>query len=69
MLTRFAKTLLLGSMAALALSSTTLAAIDAGKTMEEICLENGFAVEKYTVVTEDEYILSLYRIPCTFSET
>ena len=44
------------------------AAIDAGKTMEEICLENGFSVEKYTVLTSDDYILSLYRIPGTFAE-
>ena len=36
--------------------------------MEQICQENGFAVEKYTVVTPDDYILSLYRIPGTFDE-
>ena len=43
-------------------------AIDAGKTMEQICLENGFSMESYTVVTPDDYILSLYRIPGTFNE-
>ena len=43
-------------------------AIDAGKTMEQVCLENGFVLEKYTVVTDDDYILSLYRIPGTFSD-
>ena len=43
----------------------TVQAIDAGKTMEEVCLENGFAVESYTLVTEDSYVVSLYRIPGT----
>ena len=64
MLARFAKSLLLGSIAALGVQ----AVMDAGKTMEQICLENGFAVESYTVVTEDDYILSLYRIPGTFKD-
>ena len=41
---------------------------DAFKTMEEICHENGFGTESYTLVTPDDYILSLYRIPGTFSE-
>ena len=43
-------------------------AIDAGKSFEELCFENGFTSEQYTVVTEDDYILSLYRIPGTFAD-
>ena len=41
---------------------------DAFKSMEEICQENGFGTESYTLVTPDDYVLSLYRIPGTFSE-
>ena len=38
------------------------------KTMSEVCLENGFASENYTITTEDGYILDLYRIPGQDSE-
>ena len=31
--------------------------------MTEVCLENNFQSEQYTVTTEDDYILELYRIP------
>jgi hypothetical protein len=41
---------------------------DAFKTMEQLANKNGFAVEKYQVVTSDGYILGLYRIPGTLSE-
>ena len=55
--------------AALALSAQAIySSGDAFKTMEEICQENGFGTEHYTLVTEDDYVLSLYRIPGTFSE-
>jgi pimeloyl-ACP methyl ester carboxylesterase len=36
---------------------------DAYKTIDEICNENGFALEEYEVTTEDGYILTLFRIP------
>ena len=41
---------------------------DAFKSMEEICQENGFGTESYTLVTPDDYVLGLYRIPGSFSE-
>ena len=41
---------------------------DAYKKIEQICQENGFALESYTLVTPDDYVLSLYRIPGTFSD-
>ena len=36
---------------------------DKFKSMTDVCLENNFLSEHYTVVTEDDYILQLYRIP------
>ena len=41
---------------------------DAFKTMDEICKENGFITEQYTVQTEDDYLLTLYRIPGSVDE-
>jgi len=40
---------------------TTTAAIasaysDAHRTFEQLCLENGYAAESYSVVTEDGYV-------------
>ena len=35
-------------------------------TMEELCNQNGFLVEMHQVVTDDGYILDLYRIPGRF---
>mmetsp|Transcript_39742 Transcript_39742/g.52058 ORF Transcript_39742/g.52058 Transcript_39742/m.52058 type:complete len:115 (+) Transcript_39742:56-400(+) len=52
----------------LSLAAVAAEAIDAGKSFEELCMENGFQSEQYDVVTSDDYILSLYRIPGTFSE-
>lgn len=48
--------------------AAVIVAIDAGKSFEELCFENGFSSEQYTVVTPDDYVLSLYRIPGKFSE-
>ena len=36
--------------------------------MEEIANENGFRIEKHQVVTEDGYILGIWRIPGNFFE-
>jgi hypothetical protein len=41
---------------------------DAFKSMEEIANENGFRIEKHQVITEDGYILGIWRIPGAFSE-
>ena len=36
---------------------------DAKRSFEEICVENGFKFETHTVVTDDGYILDVFRIP------
>ena len=41
---------------------------DAFKTMEQICVENGFTTEKHTVTTSDGYILNVWRIPGKLSD-
>ena len=50
------------------LVAITLGKNDEFKTMTEVCLENDFASENYTVTTDDGYILDLYRIPGMVSE-
>ena len=65
MIIKYTKALL---MAGLIAFNTTVMANDAGKTMEQVCAENGFATESYTVTTSDDYILELYRIPGTTKE-
>ena len=42
---------------------------DSFKTMQEICNENGFAIEEHKVTTSDGYILTLFRIPGFLNET
>lgn len=42
---------------------------DAYKSIRSICNENGWAYEEYEVTTEDNYILSLMRIPGRINET
>lgn len=41
---------------------------DKFKTFQQIANENGFRVETYQVVTDDGYILGIYRIPGKLTE-
>ena len=50
------------------MAMTALAIPDAFKSFEEIVIENGYAVEQYTLKTKDDYILSLYHIPGKLNE-
>jgi hypothetical protein len=52
----------------LALAGVALAK-DAHKTFQQIAVENGYAVESYSVITSDGYISQIYRIPGTLQET
>ena len=36
---------------------------DAFRNFHQVCQENGYAVEHYTLKTSDDYLLTLYRIP------
>ena len=42
--------------------------IDAFKSVKDMCNENGYNYEEYSIVTEDGYILSLMRIPGQLGE-
>ncbi|POM65416.1 Lysosomal acid Lipase/cholesteryl ester hydrolase, partial [Phytophthora palmivora] len=42
---------------------------DVGKNVMEIIQARGFFVEKYKVITADDYILTMYRIPKTYDES
>ena len=52
----------------LSLAALGAQAMDAGLSFEELCMKNGYMTEQYQVITEDDYILSLYRIPGKFTE-
>lgn len=55
-----------------ALSSTVQAALnpdkDDLKQFREIVHENGYALEHYSVITDDDYVNTLYRIPGKFTK-
>ena len=38
------------------------------RQFQEIVFENGYKLEHYTLITEDNYALTLYRIPGKFAE-
>jgi hypothetical protein len=52
-----------------ALAATTYARADAFKSFEEICVENGYEVEMFSLKTKDDYFLSLYHIPGKLGES
>ena len=62
------KILLAAAAAALAGFATGTAPPDMTKTFNEICQENGFAVEQHSVTTTDGYVLGIFRIPGDIGE-
>ena len=62
---------ILSSAAIFALAAFVEAAHDKDNHNEfvQVCSENGFASESFTVVTEDNYISQLYRIPGKVGES
>ena len=48
---------------AIALLKVATAETDADRSFAELCEINGFQFEEHTVITDDKYILTLYRIP------
>ena len=38
------------------------------RQFQEIVFENGYQLEHYSLVTKDDYLVTLYRIPGKFSE-
>ncbi|KAE9322187.1 hypothetical protein PR003_g17300 [Phytophthora rubi] len=42
---------------------------DVGKTVVEIVQARGYAIETHQVTTSDRYVLTMYRLPKTYSET
>ena len=49
----------------IALLVAAVVANDSDRTFQEICAENAFQYETHTVYTEDDYILTVFRIPGT----
>ena len=62
------KNIFKGAVIASSLSIASMARDDMDKTLEQLCLENGFRSEMHTLVSDDGYVLTLYRIPGKFSD-
>ena len=45
------------------ISNSVVAKNDSDRTFQEICAENAFQYEEHTVYTEDDYILTVFRVP------
>ena len=57
------------SLAALSMSALALDVDkDEHRKFQQIVFNQGYAMEHYSLVTSDDYILTLYRIPGKFSE-
>ena len=63
----FAKAMVLAAFAAVTCNAINPEKDDL-RQFQEIVFENGYAMEHYSIVTSDEYVLTLYRIPGKFSE-
>ena len=42
---------------------------DAGLDVKQLIQRRGYAVEEHAVVTDDRYVLTMYRIPKSYAET
>ena len=68
MLKRFTLASLASMATAFSMETNFGVPADAFKSFTEICHENGYAVEHHSLVTEDGYVLTLYRIPGKLTE-
>ena len=64
---RYATPLILTAASATEVN-TIVNSSDVDKSFQEICTENAFQYEEHTVVTEDDYVLTVFRIPGTTHE-
>lgn len=62
------QTLTTFAVAALSIVSAMNPEKDDMRQFQEIVFENGYQLEHYSLVTKDDYLLTLYRIPGKFSE-
>ena len=44
-------------------ANSVIATNDSDRTFQEICAENAYQYEEHTVYTEDDYILTVFRVP------
>ena len=45
------------------IANSSIAKNDSDRSFQEICAENAFQYEEHTVYTEDDYILTVFRVP------